>query len=179
MPDFAQAAEELYAAKDGPAIRDTLIWFAALVVAGGLAWHFWGSWWCVPFFVVYGVLYGSSSDSPLARMRPRHRLQDALDERRRSTSIACFMVLREPTVWRWSHTRHHTDTIIVGRDPEIGVAAAAEHLHASLLNLFAPQERRRRSSARCCSTPTGRLTADEATFIPERSAGKVYLVARI
>jgi fatty acid desaturase len=31
------------------------------------------------------------------------------------------MVLREPTPWRWSHTRHHTDTIIVGRDPEIAV----------------------------------------------------------
>ena len=28
--------------------------------------------------------------------------------------IACFMIMREPTVWRWSHTRHHTDTIIVG-----------------------------------------------------------------
>ena len=24
-----------------------------------------------------------------------------------------------PTVWRWSHTRRQTDTIIVGRDPEI------------------------------------------------------------
>ena len=22
-------------------------------------------------------------------------------------------------MWRWSHARHHTDTIIVGRDPEI------------------------------------------------------------
>ena len=33
--------------------------------------------------------------------------------------IACFMILREPEIWRWSHTRHHTDTIIVGRDPEI------------------------------------------------------------
>ena len=39
--------------------------------------------------------------------------------------IACFMILREPTVWRWSHTRHHTDTIIVGRDPEIARAAPA------------------------------------------------------
>ena len=33
--------------------------------------------------------------------------------------IACFMIMRKPTIWRWSHTRHHTDTIIVGRDPEI------------------------------------------------------------
>ena len=23
----------------------------------------WGTWWCVPFFLVYGVLYGSSTDS--------------------------------------------------------------------------------------------------------------------
>ena len=35
--------------------------------------------------------------------------------------IASFMVMRESTVWRWSHTRHHSDTIIVGRDPEIPV----------------------------------------------------------
>ena len=33
--------------------------------------------------------------------------------------MASFMVLRESTPWRWSHTRHHTDTIIVGCDPEI------------------------------------------------------------
>ena len=39
-------------------------------------------WWCVPFFFAYGVLYGSSTRLALARMRPRHRLQDALDERR-------------------------------------------------------------------------------------------------
>ncbi len=26
---------------------------------------------------------------------------------------------RPPTLWRWSHVRHHTDTIVVGRDPEI------------------------------------------------------------
>ena len=33
--------------------------------------------------------------------------------------FASFMVMRESMVWRWSHTRHHSDTIIVGRDPEI------------------------------------------------------------
>ena len=32
------------------------------------------------------------------------------------------MVMRESVVWRWSHTRHHSDTIIVGRDPEIQVS---------------------------------------------------------
>ena len=29
------------------------------------------------------------------------------------------MNMKEPTLWRWSHARHHTDTIIVGRDREI------------------------------------------------------------
>jgi fatty acid desaturase len=33
--------------------------------------------------------------------------------------IACFMCMREPLVRRWDHTRHHTDTVIVGRDREI------------------------------------------------------------
>jgi fatty acid desaturase len=33
--------------------------------------------------------------------------------------FASFMIMRNPTIWRWSHTRHRTDTIIVGRDPEI------------------------------------------------------------
>ena len=35
--------------------------------------------------------------------------------------IACFMIMRNPVTWRWSHARHHTDTIIVGRDREITV----------------------------------------------------------
>lgn len=33
--------------------------------------------------------------------------------------IASFCIVRNPVTWRWSHARHHTDTIIVGRDPEI------------------------------------------------------------
>ena len=31
------------------------------------------------------------------------------------------MLYRLPISWRWSHARHHSDTIIVGRDPEITV----------------------------------------------------------
>ena len=110
--------KELMKRADGPAIRDTLIWFGCLVVFGGLGICFWGTWWCVPFFLVYGVLYGSSSDSRWhecghgTAFKTRW-MNDAVYQ------IACFMIMREPTVWRWSHTRHHTDTIIVGRDPEI------------------------------------------------------------
>ena len=105
---------------DGPAIRDTIIWFAAFAVTGGLGYLTWGTWWAVPCFIAYGVLYGSSTDSRWhecghgTAFKTRW-MNDALYQ------IASFMVLREPTPWRWSHTRHHTDTIIVGRDPEIAV----------------------------------------------------------
>ena len=48
--------------------------------------------------------------------------------------LASFMVLRESVHWRWSHTRHHSDTIIVGRDPEIVVQRPA-----NLFSLFCPE----------------------------------------
>ena len=55
--------------------------------------------------------------------------------------IASFMIMRNPVTWRWSHARHHTDTIIVGRDPEIAVMRPPD--------LLAP----RRSTPSACSTP--------------------------
>jgi fatty acid desaturase len=35
--------------------------------------------------------------------------------------IAYFMIGLNPATWRWSHTRQHTDTIIIELDPEIAV----------------------------------------------------------
>ena len=71
-------------------------------------------------FAIYGVLYASTSDSRWHEAGhgtafKTDWMNNALYE------IASFMVMRESTVWRWSHTRHHSDTIIVGRDPEIAV----------------------------------------------------------
>jgi fatty acid desaturase len=91
--------------------------------------------------------------------------------------IACFMVLREPTVWRWSHTRHHTDTIIVGRDPEIAVPRPPNLLGIAL-NCFALRSGFAFFGKLLLHT-TGRLAADEATYIPETERGMVYVVARV
>lgn len=55
--------KELMKREDGPAIRDTAIWLGSLVLLGGFGIYFWGSLWAVPFFLAYGVLYGSASDS--------------------------------------------------------------------------------------------------------------------
>jgi len=103
---------------DGPALRDTAIWFALLGIGawGGIA--FWGTWACVPFWLLYGVMYGSACDSRWHECGHGTAfrtswMNDCVYQ------IASFMVVRNPVSWRWSHARHHTDTIIVGRDPEI------------------------------------------------------------
>lgn len=90
-----------------------------LLVGSGLWVHVaWGTWWVLPACVVYGVMYGSASDSHWHECGHRTAfrtkwLNDAVYH------LAAFMDVREPESWRWSHARHHSDTIIVGRDPEI------------------------------------------------------------
>jgi fatty acid desaturase len=168
--------KELMQRRDGPAIRDTLIWFALLALTGAGGYFTWGRWWCIPFFAVYGVFYGSASDSRWHECGHRTAfktqwMNDAVYQ------IACFMVLREPEPWRWSHTRHHTDTIIVGRDPEIA-APRPPNLLAMALNLFALWSgpiHFRKLFLHCL----GRLTAEEQTYIPLEQRAKVYRTARI
>ncbi len=87
------------------------------------------------------------------------------------------MVLRESTRWRWSHARHHSDTIIVGRDAEIAVTRPPNWL-TLFLRFFGINTTFtffRLILLHC----TGRLTAEEKTFIPESEYGKVILRARI
>ena len=162
--------------RDGPALRDTAIWFSALAVSGYLGWSLWGSWLAVPCFAVYGILYGSASDSRWHECGHGTAFRTAwMNEL--VYQIACFMILREPTVWRWSHARHHTDTIIVGRDPEIAVQRPPSVI-VLMLNVFAL-----RSGATALRKillhAVGRLTPDEKTFIPATEWTKVYGVARI
>lgn len=168
--------KELMQRKDGPAIRDTLIWFAALAISGGLGIYFWGTWWAVPAFFCYGVLYGSAGGFPWhecshgTAFRTRW-LNDAV------YYIGSFMVLREPTPWRWSHFRHHTDTIIVGRDPEIAVPRPTNLFHVAIdfLNMRHGLEELREITLHCF----GRMTEAEKDYIPEAERPKVYLTARI
>ena len=175
-PIARKELKELMRRSDGPAIRDTLIWFAAFAATGFGGYWFWGSWACVPFFVCYGVLYGSSSDSRW------HECGHGTAFKTRWMNdvvyhIASFMILREPTVWRWSHTRHHTDTIIVGLDPEIAVRRPPSLLNLAL-NIFGLKSGAE-AFRKLFIHATGRLTAEEETFIPAMEHAKVFFVARI
>ena len=48
--------KELMQRRDGPAIRDTLLWLALFIGFAVGGWYFWATWYCVPFFIGYGVL---------------------------------------------------------------------------------------------------------------------------
>ena len=126
---------ELLERRDGPAIRDTLLWFGLLLFFGSCGFVLWGSWWAALPFAIYGILYASVSDSRWHESShgtafKTDWMNNALYE------LASFMVLRESVRCRWSHTRHHSDTIIVGRDPEIAAQRPANLFKLFLLNVF-------------------------------------------
>ena len=168
--------KELMQRSDAPAIGDTLIWLGLFVVFGTGGVWFWGSWWCVPFLFGYGVLYGSSTDSRWhecghgTAFKTRW-MNDAVYQ------LACFMIMRNPVTWRWSHTRHHTDTIIVGLDPEISVMRPPDLLRVAL-NFFGILDAWRAMSD-MVRNALGNISAEEKTFIPETERPKAIRAARI
>jgi fatty acid desaturase len=161
---------------DGAAIRDTIIWFAAFLATGGLAVWLWPSWWSLPFFLAYGVLYGSSSDSRWHECGhgTAFRTQWMNDV---VYQIACFMIMRNPTGWRWSHTRHHTDTIIVGRDPEIALMRPTMILKVIAMFFAIPQTIE--AVRKMLIYSSGRIPPEEQTFIPDTERPRVIFAARI
>ncbi|MBL8994351.1 MAG: fatty acid desaturase, partial [Spirochaetia bacterium] len=167
---------ELLTRRNGPAIRDTIIWFALIIGSGAAGFFLWGTWWAILPFLVYGVLYASTSDSRWHETShgtafKTDWMNNVLYE------IASFMVMRESTYWRWSHTRHHSDTIIVGRDPEIAVPRPAD-LRAFVLNFFNVGAAKSYFS-KIIRHAFGRLSADEKTFIPLDAYGAIFWKARI
>lgn len=168
--------KQLMQRSDGPALRDTILWLGLLVASGAAGVALWGSWLAVPFFLFYGVLYGSSADSRWHECGHRTAfktawMNDVVYE------LASFMMMRNSVVWRWSHTRHHSDTIIVGRDPEISAMRPPQLIIIALnfLGLVAVPQ----SLATLVRQASGRLSADEADYVPDEERARVYLVARV
>lgn len=162
--------------EDGTAIRDTALWFGLMIVFGIGAMALWPSWWAALPLFCYGVLYGSAGDSRWhecghgTAFKTRW-MNDAVYQ------IASFTMMREPAIWRWSHTRHHTDTIIVGRDPEI-VAMRPPDIASILLNVFAIRNTMR-AIRHIAIHACGRLTEEEKTFVPETEWPRVVRTARV
>ena len=87
------------------------------------------------------------------------------------------MVMRNPVTWRWSHARHHTDTIIVGRDPEIAVMRPPDLVRVVLnffgiIDVWYAMTDMLRNAA-------GNLSAAEKDFIPQSEWPKAIFAARV
>ena len=125
-----QQMREIMQRRDGPALRHYGLWFFLLAVSAYLAVVSWGTWWAIPAFLIYGTIYSSSDASwhECGHGTPfrTHWLNELLYH------ISSFMTFREAYMWRWSHSRHHTHTYIVGRDPEIQVQRPADLLKIAM-----------------------------------------------
>ena len=161
---------------DSIALRDTLLWLGAMAVSASIAVALWPSWLSAPFWLIYGVLYGSASDSRWHECG--HKTAFKTEWMNAVVyQLACFMLIRNPVTWRASHVRHHTDTIIVGRDPEI-VAMRPPDLWKLGLNLFGLIDAYNLVK-RMFLHASGRLHPDEATYVRNVDRPRVFRVARI
>ncbi len=168
--------KEMMKREDRPAIRDTVVLFGAMILLAGAGVLLWPSWWSAPFWLGYGVLYGSAMDSRW------HECGHGTAFRTSKYNdwvyqIASFCMVRNPVTWRWSHARHHTDTIIVGRDPEI-VAMRPPALLRIFLNFFGIVDAWN-GWTRMLLNASGRLDPEEATYVPESEQPKVIRIARV
>ena len=168
--------KELMKRSDGPATRDTILWVGGMILTGALGAYFWGTWACVPFFAIYGVLYGSGGDSRWHECGHGTAFK-TLWKNDLVYQLACFLMVRNPVVWRWSHSRHHTDTIIVGRDPEIVAMRPPDifRLVANFFGIFDFPE----ALLKTLRYSFGQLDEEERDFIPAMEQGKVFAIARL
>ncbi|WP_299588013.1 fatty acid desaturase [uncultured Tateyamaria sp.] len=161
---------------DAIAGRDALLWLGIMVVCAAIGIALWPSWWSAPFWFVYGVMYGSGADARWHECG--HRTAFRTEWMNNAVyHIASFMLFRNPYVWRHSHVRHHTDTIVVGRDPEIQ-AMRPPDLGLLMLNVFGLVDgwhmiRRMVLHAR------GRLHPGEETYVRDGDRARITRVARI
>jgi fatty acid desaturase len=160
---------------DARALRHFGLWLGLLAAAGTVAFLTWGTPWCVVAFAGYGVLYSAADHRhhELSHGTPfkTRWLNDALFH------VCAFMTLREGFYYRWSHSRHHTHTVIIGRDPEIA-APRPPDIAGIALDLFFIKDGLR-NLGRIVRNATGRLVPDGEHFVPESERGKVAWASRV
>jgi Na(+)-translocating NADH:ubiquinone oxidoreductase F subunit len=167
---------KLLVRKDGPAIKDTLLLLVILIATALGTIYFWGSWWVIIPYLIYAVFYSTSSDSRWHECS--HGTAFKTDWMNNIVyEVSSFMVMRESVVWRWSHTRHHSDTIIVGRDPEIQIPRPPDikNLILSIFNIGVYKT----FFISLFKHAFGKISEVEKTYIPATEFGKIVKIARV
>lgn len=165
---------------DAHAIRDTLLWYALILASAALFVHGWTASWSAgglfAAYFLYATLYCSPADSRWHESGHgtafRTRWMNEL-----LYQLASFQVLRRPTRWRWSHARHHTDTLVTGRDPEINVTLPAD-IPTLLLNVFALKNAPRELWG-MLRNAAGSISVEERTYVPEMAQPAMVREARV
>lgn len=175
-PVPATVMKELLVRSNQPGIRDTLIWIVLIIGSGILVFINWGHWYAVFPYLVYSVLYASTSDSRWhesshGTVFKTPWMNNLLYE------IASFMVVRQSTAWKWSHARHHSDTIVRGRDPEISVKSPPD-FKGLILTFFGisaaiPEYKKMLGNA------FGKIDPEVENYLPESERPKLIRTARI
>ncbi len=175
-PNISRAElKALMQRSDAPALMHFGLWIALLIVSGYAAVLSWGTWWAIPAFLIYGTIYSSSD----ARW---HECGHGTPFKTRWLNeifyhLSSFMTLREAFLWRWSHARHHTHTIVVGLDPEIQVMRPADLVKIALdffdLRSGPPEV------WRIIRHAFGKPNADVRNFVPEQERWKMYWSSRV
>jgi fatty acid desaturase len=168
--------KDLMARSDSPAIRDTVLIYGLMLTfaVGGIL--TWGSLWTLPFWLAYGVLYGSASDSRWHECSHGTAFRTPWMNKA-VYEISSFMIMRNSATWRWSHARHHSETYVVGRDPEIAVMRPTV-LVKLLLNFFGVFDVIGFVPNLIHNAFAGPTRA-EKTFVPQSEWGKVQRIAVI
>jgi len=161
---------------DQPALRDTFILFTSMIILAAIAIKLMPSLWSIPFWLAYGVLYGSAMDSRWHECGhgtafKTRKYNDYVYE------IASFCMIRNPIEWRWSHARHHTDTAIVGRDPEIAIMRPVKFILIFLA--FSGVRDALTGIKKMFGYATGHIDPEVATFVPPQEKRKAFFTARV
>ncbi len=167
--------KQLMQRSDSAGLRHMAIWLGLLAASGAAAFLSWGTLWCIPAFIVYGMMYSVSDHCA-------HELSHGTPFKTPWLNnifyqLASFMTLHESVYWRWSHARHHTDTVIVGRDREIAFPRPAKMSAIVFEALFFPGGVA--EILRTVRHAAGSVSAESRSFIPESEIGKMVFSSRI
>ena len=168
--------KELMQRSDRPGLINYSLWLLGILVFGCLLVWTWGTWWAVPVAIIYGVFYGSGGDSRW------HECGHGTVFKTRWLNrwcyqLASFLCLRNPHLWRWSHSRHHSHTIIVGRDPEIAFPRPPSITKWLLNLLYIPTAIG--ELKKMVLLAFGQLSDEQKAFLPDGEYEKTFFVSRV
>lgn len=151
------------------------IWIILLIITGSLSVWLYPSYWSIPVWFVYGVLYSASN----ARW---HECSHGTPLKTQWINELVFyittaMEFRDVVMARWSHATHHSYTIIRGLDPEI-LLKRPPNLWIMCLNFFniisGPKQ-----IYKTVSHALGIPSASAKKYVPESEYSKMYWWARL